>query len=128
MYKSPIFGQLAKVAGYYPVSSGVDGSLDHLKEKMNQGYSLVVFPEGRRMFSNKLGRFHKGAFFLAEELNLDVLPLYIHGNSEVLPKGDFIIYDGNLTVKVGERIAIDNPVLGNSIKEKTKNISKILVK
>jgi len=125
VYKSPIFGQLAKVAGYYPVSSGVDGSLDHLKEKMRQGYSLIVFPEGKRMFSNKLGRFHKGAFFIAEELKLDVLPLYIHGNSEVLPKGDFIIYDGAITVKVGDRIAIDNPALGNSVKEKTKNISRI---
>ena len=125
VYKSPIFGQLAKVAGYYPVSSGVDGSLDHLKEKMRQGYSLIVFPEGKRMYSNKIGRFHKGAFFLAEELQLDVLPLYIHGNSEVLPKGDFIIYDGTITVKVGDRIAVDNPVLGNSVKEKTKSISKI---
>ena len=66
----------------------------HLKEKIKQGYSLVVFPEGKRMFSNKIGRFHKGAFLLAQELNLDILPLYIHGNSEVLPKGDFIIYDG----------------------------------
>lgn len=125
VYKSPIFGQLAKVAGYYPVSSGVDGSLYHLKEKMSQGYSLVVFPEGKRMFSNKLGRFHKGAFFLAEELKLDVLPLYIHGNSEVLPKSDFIIYDGAITVKVGNRIAIGNPDLGASVKEKTKSISKI---
>ena len=125
VYKSPVFGQLAKVAGYYPVSSGVAGSLDHLKEKMRQGYSLIVFPEGKRMFSNKLGRFHKGAFFLAEELKLDVLPLYIHGNSEVLPKGDFIIYDGAVTVKVADRIAIDNPDLGDSVKVKTKNISKI---
>jgi len=125
VYKSPIFGQLAKVAGYYPVSSGVDGSLDHLKEKMRQGYSLIVFPEGKRMYSNKIGRFHKGAFFLAEELQLDVLPLYIHGNSEVLPKGDFIIYDGAITVKLGDRIAISDPILGESIKDKTKNISKI---
>ena len=125
VYKSPIFGQLAKVAGYYPVSSGVDGSLDHLKEKMRQGYSLIVFPEGKRMYSNKIGRFHKGAFFLAEELHLDVLPLYIHGNSEVLPKGDFIIYDGAITVKIGSRIAINDPALGVSIKDKTKNISKI---
>jgi len=125
VYKSPIFGQLAKVAGYYPVSSGVDGSLDHLKEKMRQGYSLIVFPEGKRMYSNKIGRFHKGAFFLAEELKLDVLPLYIHGNSEVLPKGDFIINDGAITVIVGGRIAVDSPVLGDSIKDKTKSISKI---
>ncbi len=125
VYKSPIFGQLAKVAGYYPVSSGVDGSLDHLKKKMNQGYSLVVFPEGKRMYTNKIGRFHKGAFFLAEKLDLEILPLYIHGNSEVLPKGDFIIYDGSITVKVGDRLSMDAPELGNSIKEKTKAISSI---
>jgi 1-acyl-sn-glycerol-3-phosphate acyltransferase len=125
VYKSPIFGQLAKVAGYYPVSSGVDGSLEHLKEKMKQGYSLVVFPEGKRMFSNKIGRFHKGAFFLAQELGLDILPMYIHGNSEVLPKGDFIIYDGSITVKMGDRIAINNPELGISVKQKTKNISTL---
>ena len=125
VYKSPIFGQLAKVTGYYPVSSGVDGSLEHLKQKINQGYSLVVFPEGKRMYSNKIGRFHKGAFFLAEQLKLDVLPLYIHGNSEVLPKGDFIIYDGSITVKVGERITMTNPSLGATIKEKTKAISEL---
>ena len=99
--------------------------LDHLKEKMRQGYSLIVFPEGKRMYSNKIGRFHKGAFFLAEELKLDVLPLYIHGNSEVLPKGDFIIYDGAITVKLGNRIAMGDPTLGESIKDKTKSISKI---
>lgn len=125
VYKSPIFGQLAKVAGYYPVSSGVEGSLEHLKEKIHQGYSLIVFPEGKRMYSNKIGRFHKGAFLLAEELKLDILPLYIHGNSEVLPKGDFIIYDGAITVKIGDRIAMNNSMLGNSIKDKTKNISTV---
>lgn len=123
VYKSPIFGQLAKVTGYYPVSSGVDGSLEHLKEKIKQGYSLVVFPEGKRMFSNKIGRFHKGAFLLAQELNLDILPLYIHGNSEVLPKGDFIIYDGAISVKLGDRVNMNDAELTGAIKEKTKTIS-----
>mgnify|MGYP000330175164 CR=1 FL=1 len=125
VYKSPIFGQLAKVAGYYPVSSGVEGSLDHLKEKINQGYSLVVFPEGKRMYSNKIGRFRKGAFYLAQELELDVLPLYIHGNSEVLPKGDYIIYNGSITVKSGDRISMNDPKIGHSIKDKTKSISQL---
>ena len=123
VYKSPIFGKLAKVAGYYPVSSGVDGSLEHLKQKMKQGYSLVVFPEGKRMYSNKIGRFHKGAFFLAQELELDILPLYIHGNSEVLPKGDYIIYDGSISVKLGDRIRMNDPKIIGSVKEKTKIIS-----
>jgi len=122
VYKSPVFGLLAKVAGFYPVSSGVDGSLDHLKEKIRQGYCLVVFPEARRSFTNKIGRFHKGAFYLANQLQLDILPLYLHGNSEVLPKRDIIIYDGSLTVKIGERIKFNDAKFGTSDRERTKKI------
>ncbi|MBJ2173082.1 MMPL family transporter [Aureibaculum sp. A20] len=125
VYKSPVFGLLAKVAGFYPVSSGVDGSLEHLKEKIRQGYCLVVFPEARRSFTNKIGRFHKGAFFLAQQLELDILPLYLHGNSEVLPKRDFIIYDGSLTVVVGKRIAYDDTTFGITDRERTKKIGAI---
>ena len=122
VYKSPVFGLLAKVAGFYPVSSGVEGSLEHLEEKIRQGYCLVVFPEARRSFTNKIGHFHKGAFFLAQQLKLDILPLYLHGNAEVLPKRDFIIYDGSLTVVVGQRIAYNNATFGNDGRERTKKI------
>ncbi len=123
VYKSPVFGILAKVVGFYPVSSGVDGNLDHLKEKINQGYCLMVFPEARRSFTNKIGRFHKGAFFLSEQLKLDILPLYLHGNAEVIPKKDYVIYDGSLTVKIGKRIPFDDTSFGVSARERTKNIS-----
>jgi 1-acyl-sn-glycerol-3-phosphate acyltransferase len=123
VYKSPIFGLIARVAGFYPVSSGVDNSHAHLKEKLEQGYSLVVFPEGKRSFTNKIGRFHKGAFFLAEELELDILPIYLHGNSEVLPKGDRVIYDGSLTAKIGKRIPITDTTFGENYKERQKKLS-----
>ncbi|MCK0130974.1 1-acyl-sn-glycerol-3-phosphate acyltransferase [Flavobacteriaceae bacterium F08102] len=124
VYKSPIFGLLARVAGFYPVSSGIDGSLDHLKEKVRQGYSLVVFPEGRRSKTNKIGRFHKGAFFLSQALELDILPLYLHGNAEVMPKGDMIIHDGHLQVHVGKRITYDDKAYGEEVRERTKRISQ----
>ncbi len=123
VYKSPVFGLLARIAGFYPVSSGVDNSSEHLEEKIRQGYSLVVFPEGKRSTTNKMGRFHKGAFFLAEKLKLDILPLYLHGNSEVLPKGDRVIYDGSLTVKIGQRIVPNDPAFGNTYKERQKKIA-----
>jgi len=123
VYKSPIFGILAKVAGFYPVSDGVDDSTDHLKEKVRQGYSLMVFPEAKRSFTNRVGRFHKGAFFLQKELEIDILPVYLHGNSEVMPKNDFIIHDGSLTVKVGDRIPYDDKDLGLTYRERVKKIS-----
>ena len=124
MYKSPVFGLLARSLGFYPVAQGVDNSTDHLKEKVRQGYSLVVFPEGKRSFTNKLGRFHKGAFFLQEELKMDILPVYLHGNAEVMPKNDMIIHDGVLTVIVGERIVYGHDNFGKTYKERTKNIGE----
>lgn len=126
VYKSPVFGLLARVLGFYPVSNGVDGSVDHLKEKLNQGYCMVVFPEGKRSFTNKVGRFKKGAFFLAQKLEIDILPIYLHGNSEIAPKKDFVIHDGSLTVVVGKRIPFNElEKYGENDRKITKNISAI---
>lgn len=123
VYQSPVFGRLVRALGFYPVSQGIENGMEQLKEKIAQGYSLVVFPEAERSYSNDVKRFHKGAFYLAEQFDLDVLPLYIHGNSEVLPKGDFIIYDGSITVKVGERISKDDLSFGKNYSERTKKIN-----
>ncbi|GGH38444.1 glycerol acyltransferase [Mangrovimonas yunxiaonensis] len=122
VYKSPIFGQAMKFAGYYPVSEGIENGLDHLKTKIDQGYSLVVFPEGTRSYTNKIKRFHKGAFFLAEKFQLDILPILIHGNSEVLPKGSFPIKNGSITLKVLERIPYNDTSFGNTARARTKSI------
>jgi uncharacterized protein len=124
VYNSPIFGRVVKLAGYYPVSQGVEGSVEHLREKVEQGYSLMVFPEGSRSEDGVIQRFHKGAFYLAEHFNLDVLPVYIHGNSETLPKGDHIIYDENISVVIGNRIEADDVSFGANYSERTKKINK----
>ncbi|MCX8534493.1 MMPL family transporter [Chryseobacterium luquanense] len=123
VYNSPVFGKLVKALGFYPVSQGIENGMDQLKEKIEQGYSLVVFPESERSYTNDIKRFHKGAFYIAEQFNLDILPIYIHGNSEVQPKGDFIIYDGSITVKVGDRIHKGDLSFGKDYSERTKKIN-----
>lgn len=123
VYESLVFGKLVKSLGFYPVSQGIENGKEQLKEKIEQGYSLMVFPEAERSYTNDVKRFHKGAFYLAEEFGLDVLPIYIHGNSEVLPKGDFIIYNGSITVKVGNRISKDDLSFGENYSDRTKKIN-----
>ena len=123
VYNSPIFGKGVRLAGFYPVSQGLEGGVEHLREKVNQGFSLMVFPEGSRSTDNLIKRFHKGAFYLAEQFNLDILPVVIHGNSEVLPKGDFIINDGLLTLKILPRITPENKYFGENYAERTKKLS-----
>ncbi|GEN75900.1 MMPL family transporter [Chryseobacterium hagamense] len=123
VYNSPVFGKIVRALGFYPVSQGIENGIQQLKEKVGQGYSLVVFPEAERSYTNDIKRFHKGAFYLAEQLGLDIVPVYIHGNSEVQPKGDFIIYDGAITVKVGDRIRKEDESFGKSYSERTKKIN-----
>lgn len=123
VYNNPVFGKAVKLAGFYPVSSGIEGGVEHLQEKVKQGYSLIAFPEGSRTDTAKMSRFHKGSFYLAQELKLDILPVVIHGNAQVSPKGDFVIHDGAIRLKMLPRIPYDDTSFGNGYAERTKKIS-----
>lgn len=122
VYNSPIFGSAAKLHGAYPVSGGVADGEEFLKHKIAQGFSIIAFPEGTRSTSNKIHRFHKGAFYLAEKLKLDILPVMIHGGSEISPKSSFIIRDGDFTTEILPRIKADDLSFGKSYSERPKQI------
>lgn len=123
VYNSPFFGKGVQLAGFYPVSSGIENGVLHLQKKVDQGYSLMAFPEGTRSYTNKMKRFHKGAFYLAEQFNLDIVPVLIHGNSEVLPKGNFVIKKGAITITILDRILASDKQYGDTARERTKKIS-----
>ncbi len=53
---------------------------------LQRGMSLVVFPEGARTFTGHMGKFRRGAFMLADELQLPVCPLTINGSFDVMPR------------------------------------------
>lgn len=122
VYNSPIFGKAVQRADFYPVSEGIEKSIEILPERIAEGYSLMAFPEGSRSPTNKIRRFHKGAFYLAEKLELDILPALIHGNSEVNPKGSFIIHDGSISLKILPRISFDINSFENRYSKQAKKI------
>ncbi len=123
VYNSVIIGGAARLAGFYPVSKGLDSGINHLRQKVEEGYSLMVFPEATRSKDNAIKRFHKGAFYLANEFQLDILPIYIHGNADVCPKGDHIIYDGKITILVDQRISYSQNQYDLNFSKRTKTIS-----
>ena len=53
---------------------------------MARGYSVAVYPEGTRSLDCSIGRFHQGAFYLARELDVDILPVVLYGAGKALPK------------------------------------------
>ena len=71
------------------------------RNTLQNGTSLVVFPEGSRTYNGKLGKFKKGAFLLADELQLPVVPITIDGAFQALTrtKGINFINRKTLTMK-----------------------------
>jgi 1-acyl-sn-glycerol-3-phosphate acyltransferase len=124
VWKSPVFGAVVRMADYYPVMQGAESSIDLLQSKVKDGYSIVVFPEGTRSPDENMKRFHKGAFFLAEKLDLDILPVLIHGTGYTMSKGDFLLKDGTITLKFLPRITQDDLRWGEGYAERVKTISR----
>lgn len=120
VWKNPLYGVLIRYAEFYPMSDGVDANIERLRDLVGRGYSIVIFPEGTRTENGRIGRFHRGAFLIAEQLGLDILPLYIHGFYDVLPKNDFMLRRGRMYLEVGKRISADDPSMGEDFKARTK--------
>lgn len=59
---------------------------EQARRTLDSGMSLFVFPEGARTFTGRMSPFKKGAFMLADELQLPVVPITINGPFEVLPR------------------------------------------
>lgn len=125
VYRSPIFGRAVRALGFYPVSSGITEHLDRLKQRLGQEFSIIVFPEGTRSTTSVVHRFHKGAFSLAEKLQLPIQPVYIHGNADTLPKGDFIIYDNYSHLHIDTPYPLHTGQCGVGLHEQSKYFSKL---
>lgn len=105
VWHNPFYGYVIRRAEFVPVSDGIEANMAKLRDLYGRGYSIAVFPEGTRSRDGKVGRFHKGAFYLSRELGAPVLPIYLHGCYDVLPRHDFMLRRGRIDVVVGERVA-----------------------
>lgn len=103
---NPLYSFIIRRLDFCSVSDGVESLMPKLESMVKRGYSVMVFPEGTRSMDLSVGRFHKGAFHIARELGLDVLPVYIHGAGHVLPKRDFMLRRGSIHMEIGERIPL----------------------
>lgn len=121
--RSPFFGLIVKYADFYSAEDGYENIADSLQERMNDGYSIVIFPEGTRSPDCSIQHFHKGAFYLAELLKTDIIPIIIYGAGLASAKlRPFYIKKGYLVTRTLQRITPDNTQFGSSYQERTKNI------
>ena len=121
-WNSPYFGRVLKYADFYPVSNGIENAMDKLQAIVEKGYSIMIFPEGTRSEDCSIQRFHRGAFYLAEQLKLDILPVLIHGLGHFLPKKEFMLRKGEIHINVLPRIAYN--AMGENYVKSSKNMRK----
>lgn len=118
--KNPFYGILVKLAHFYPVLDRLEENLPLIQQKLEKGYSVMVFPEGSRSPDSKIKRFHKGAFYIAEKLQIDILPIIMHGVGDCITKGENFLKAGRITVKVMDRIAPSDIRFGANYVERSK--------
>ena len=106
-YRSDMIGAAASVAlGTVPFhrSGGLSrSSLELLKDLVGQGWSVLIFPSGSRGDASLTG-FKRGFAYIAVDQQVPVVPLYLHGLDEVMPKGARIPLPGGVAVGVGKPI------------------------
>jgi 1-acyl-sn-glycerol-3-phosphate acyltransferase len=124
VFRHWIFGPVARLAGFIPISHGVDNSLHLMKQKLSEGYSILIFPEGTRSRDGHIQRFHRGAFYIAEKLQTDILPVLIFGSGEFLCKGNFWGKSSRLFMKILPRITPEDDRFGVTYQERTKGVRR----
>jgi putative phosphoserine phosphatase/1-acylglycerol-3-phosphate O-acyltransferase len=65
-----------------------------------EGKSVCLSPEGTRSITDKLAPFKKGAFHLAMQAGVPIVPIVIHNSNDVQPKGDMLFHPGTVNVEV----------------------------
>ena len=124
VWRNPIYGALIRRAEFVPAAEGIEDYMPQFRSLVERGYSILVFPEGTRSADCSILRFHKGAFHLAQELSLDILPVCLNGVGYALPKEEFMLRPGHITVTVGKRVAPDDLSWGADARERTKAFHK----
>jgi 1-acyl-sn-glycerol-3-phosphate acyltransferase len=99
-FRIPVLGLYAKFAGYLNIRMmQPEQFMKKASELLQEGVSIIFFPEGTRSISGKMGSFHGAAFRLALELKASVVPICIAGNRNIPPKGSLLLHPGTVVVR-----------------------------
>ena len=125
VWNNPVYKYAIRNAEFLPASSGVENILPQLKSLVSRGYSIAVYPEGTRSMDCSIGRFHQGAFYLAQTLDIDVLPLILYGSGHALPKHGRLMNRWPIHMEIDPRISPESmKQKGEALREQASSMRK----
>ena len=124
--RTPLLGKACESMGHIFVDRSspmrAQKSLEAAKDRLLQGNnSIFLFPEGTRSSNGKIGRFKRGAFTIARDLHLPIIPVTISGAYNVLPKGGWHITPGSITMTIHNPIDTTN-LTDNNLNEMIEQV------
>lgn len=115
--KAPFLGFAADAMGHVFINrrnpnAAID-RLNRVKDDLPPGTSLIIFPEGTRKNHGGLGLFKRGAFMMAKNLNMPILPITLVGTDKIVPAGSLDLFPGKAYMHIHPPIDVG----GASIEE-----------
>jgi 1-acyl-sn-glycerol-3-phosphate acyltransferase len=108
LFRIPIFSAAMRRAQFISVArsdrEAAAASIDVTVQTLRRGVSFAIFAEGTRSLDGRLRPFKKGAFVVAIEAGVPIVPVSIVGTQALLKKGDWIVRPGEVVVRYGPAV------------------------
>ncbi|MCA1558215.1 MAG: 1-acyl-sn-glycerol-3-phosphate acyltransferase, partial [Acidobacteria bacterium] len=99
-------------------SGSLRQSLRHARWYLDQGYNALIFPEGTRSLSGEIADFKPVIGYLALAARIGILPIYLWGTYEAMPKGSNLIRSRDVGARIGRYLSIEE------LEEMTKGMAR----
>lgn len=129
-YRIPILGWQMRLNNYLEIDRGQKQSLLKLLKEAGElialGCSILIFPEGTRGPGGELGRFREGAFKMALDNRVDIVPMVLDGTAKAIPKSGIIMCGfSRINVRVLDPVPYEE-FSGKSVRELTDEIRELM--
>ncbi len=116
LFGVPVFGTAIRVFGMIRVDRDHPSKEyinDQVREAVARGRSIIIYPEGTRSQTGELKPFKKGAFVIAVQTGLPVVPMAIHGTNAIWPPGAKMMHPGPIRLVIGDPIPTEGMTLND---------------
>jgi 1-acyl-sn-glycerol-3-phosphate acyltransferase len=115
LFSVPILGWMMAAVGYIRIDRGgtrdTVGAMNEAAQRIRDGMSVVIFPEGSRSPDGSIQPFKKGGFTLAIKSKVPIAPVAISGSRDIMPKDKLTAASGEIQILVGPPIETESCAL-----------------